>query len=40
MERKGYESIDQFKGKLSMRPNDKASMLMRAQFMNYFAEIK
>ena len=40
MERKGYESIDQFKGKLSMRPNDKASMLMRTQFMNYFAEIK
>lgn len=40
MERKGYESIDQFKGKLAMRPNDKASMLMRTQFMNYFAEIK
>lgn len=40
MERKGYESVDQFKGKLAMRPNDKASMLMRTQFMNYFADIK
>ena len=40
MEHKGYESIDQFKGKLALRPSDKASMLMRTQFMNYFAEIK
>ncbi len=40
MERKGYESIDQFKGKLAMKPSDKASMLMRTQFMNYFADIK
>jgi dihydroorotate dehydrogenase (fumarate) len=40
MERKGYESIDQFRGKLAMKPSDKASMLMRTQFMNYFAEIK
>ena len=40
MERKGYDSVEQFRGKLSMRPNDKASMLMRTQFMNYFAEIK
>ena len=40
MSRKGYESVDQFRGKLAMKPNDKASMLMRTQFMNYFAEIK
>lgn len=40
MERKGYESVDQFRGKLAMRSNDKASMLMRTQFMNYFADIK
>ena len=40
MSGKGYESIDQFRGKVAMRPNDKASMLMRTQFMNYFAEIK
>lgn len=40
MERKGYENIDQFRGKLAMKPSDKASMLMRTQFMNYFAEIK
>ena len=40
MAHKGYESIDQFKGKLALRPSDKASMLMRTQFMNYFAEIK
>ena len=37
---KGYESIDQFKGKLALRTSDKASMLMRTQFMNYFAEIR
>ena len=40
MERKGYEGIDQFRGKLAMKPSDKASMLMRTQFMNYFAEIR
>ena len=40
MAHKGYEGIDQFKGKLALRPSDKASMLMRTQFMNYFAEIK
>ncbi|MBO4600605.1 MAG: diguanylate cyclase, partial [Bacteroidales bacterium] len=40
MEHKGYEGVDQFRGKLAMRSNDKASMLMRTQFMNYFAEIR
>ena len=40
MERKGYESVDQFRGKLAMKTGDKASMLMRTQFMNYFAEIR
>ena len=40
MERKGYESVDQFRGRLAMRTSDKVSMLMRTQFMNYFADIK
>lgn len=37
---KGYESIDEFKGKLSLKANEKAAMLMRTKFMNYFAEIR
>jgi len=40
MKQKGYEDISQFRGKLALKANDKASMLMRTQFMNYFAEIK
>lgn len=40
MKKKGYEDISQFRGKLALKANDKASMLMRTQFMNYFAEIK
>ncbi|MBQ2539177.1 MAG: dihydroorotate dehydrogenase-like protein [Bacteroidales bacterium] len=40
MKGKGYEDINQFRGKLALKSNDKASMLMRTQFMNYFAEIK
>ena len=40
MGRKGYESVDQFRGKLAMKTGDKASMLMRTQFMNCFAEIR
>ena len=40
MERKGYEHIDQFRGKLALKPNEKASMLMRTQFMKYISEIK
>lgn len=39
MEEKGYESIDQFRGKMSVPPHDKASIAMRTQFMRYFAEI-
>ena len=39
MGRKGYESIDSFRGKLSVKPTDKASVAMRTQFMKYFAEI-
>lgn len=40
MRRKGYENIGQFRRKLALKANDKASMLMRTQFMNYFAEIR
>ncbi|MBR1766059.1 MAG: dihydroorotate dehydrogenase-like protein [Bacteroidales bacterium] len=39
MEKKGYESIGQFRGKLAVNPNDKTSVAMRTQFMKYFAEI-
>lgn len=39
MEKKGYESVDKFRGKLAVHPNDKASVAMRTQFMKYFAEI-
>ena len=40
MEQKGYDTVSQFCGKLAMKQTDKASMLMRTQFMNYFAEIR
>ena len=39
MQQKNYESVDQFCGKLAMKSSDKASMLLRTQFMNYFSEI-
>jgi dihydroorotate dehydrogenase (fumarate) len=39
MERKGYDSVKSFRGKLAVQPNDKASVAMRTQFMKYFAEI-
>ena len=39
MQKKGYESIDSFRGKLAVQPNEKASVAMRTQFMKYFAEI-
>ena len=39
MEKKGYESIDSFRGKLAVAPAEKASVAMRTQFMKYFAEI-
>ena len=40
MEQHGFESIDQFRGKLAVKPNEEASMFLRTQFMKYFAEIK
>ena len=39
MEKKGYDSIDKFRGKLAVAPAEKASVAMRTQFMKYFAEI-
>ena len=39
MQRKGYDNIADFRGKLAVQPNDKASVAMRTQFMKYFAEI-
>lgn len=39
MNKKGYESIDQFRGIMSVPTHDKASIAMRTQFMRYFAEI-
>ncbi|MBP5528112.1 MAG: dihydroorotate dehydrogenase-like protein [Bacteroidales bacterium] len=39
MERKGYDKLSDFRGKLSVMPTDKASVAMRTQFMKYFAEI-
>ena len=39
MQKKGYDEIKQFRGKLAVQPNDKASVAMRTQFMKYFAEI-
>ena len=39
MEKKGYDNIAAFRGKLSVAPAEKASIAMRTQFMKYFAEI-
>ena len=39
MEKKGYDSIEKFRGKLAVAPAEKASVAMRTQFMKYFAEI-
>ena len=39
MEKKGYNSIADFHGKLAVAPAEKASVAMRTQFMKYFAEI-
>jgi dihydroorotate dehydrogenase (fumarate) len=39
MERKGYNAISDFRGKLAVMPAEKASVAMRTQFMKYFAEI-
>lgn len=40
MEKKGYASVKQFCGKLAMKQNEQASVLLRTQFMRYFAEIQ
>lgn len=39
MDKKGYQSIDDFRGKLAVKSGDDASMMLRTQFMKYFAEI-
>ncbi len=39
MQRKGYDNIAAFRGKLAVAPAEKASVAMRTQFMKYFAEI-
>lgn len=39
MNQKGYESIDQFRGKLAAKANEQSSMLYRTQFMKHFAQI-
>ena len=40
MQRKGYDNLQQVRGKLAVQPADKASVAMRTQFMKYFAEIE
>ena len=37
--RRATTASSQFRGKLAVQPNDKASVAMRTQFMKYFAEI-
>ncbi len=39
MENKGFDSIDQFRGKLAVKNNDQASIFFRTQFMKHFAQI-
>jgi dihydroorotate dehydrogenase (fumarate) len=39
MQKKGYDNIAAFRGKLAVQPTDKTSVAMRTQFMKYFAEI-
>ncbi len=39
MKNKGFNSIEQFRGKLAVKNNEQASMFFRTQFMKYFAEI-
>ena len=39
MQKKGYNSLSDFRGKLAVQPNDKSSVAMRTQFMKYFAQI-
>lgn len=39
MEAKGFDNIQQFRGRLAVATTDKVSVAMRTQFMKYFAEI-
>lgn len=34
-----FDSIEQFRGRLALKANDEASMLLRTQFMKYFAKV-
>lgn len=40
MSQRGYENLVQFRGRLALASNEKASLLLRTQFMRYFSEIK
>ncbi len=40
MQEKGFKNIEEFRGKLAVEKNDKASSLHRVQFMKYFAGIE
>lgn len=39
MKSKGFDNLQQFRGRLAVAPTEKASVAMRTQFMKYFAEI-
>ena len=39
MKRHNYEHLDQFRGKLAVKPNEEASLFFRTQFMKHFAQI-
>lgn len=40
MSEKGFQSLDEFRGKLAVEKNEKSSAFHRVQFMKYFANIK
>lgn len=40
MSEKGFQSIEEFRGKLAVEKNEKSSAFHRVQFMKYFANIK
>ena len=39
MEEKGFDSIDQFRGRLAVKANEDSSLFFRTQFMRYFSKI-
>ena len=39
MNEKGFDSLQQFAGKLSVKANDQASLFFRTQFMKHFAQL-